>query len=142
MSAVVDRARALRRIIENLAQDNLDDTEALENVELFPHWDGNFHEYEMGKRFQYGDKLYKVRQSHISQEQYTPDITHALYEEVAEEGQGTRNNPIPYNNNMELEEGKYYTQNNVLYYCFRSTGTAVYNDLSALVGLYVNEVVD
>jgi len=140
--SVVDRARALRRIIENLAQDNLDDTEALESKELFPHWDGNFHEYEMGERFQYGDKLYKVRQPHTSQEQYTPDITHALYEEVAEEGQGTKNNPIPYNNNMALEEGKYYIQYDVEYYCFRSTGTAVYNNLADLVNIYVNEVTD
>lgn len=46
-------------------------------------------------------------------------------------------NPIPYNNNMELFEGKYYIQNGVTYICIRSTGTAVYNNLADLVGLYV-----
>ena len=38
---------------------------------------------------------------------------------------------------MELEETKYYTQNEVLYYCFRSTGQPVFNDLADLVGIYV-----
>lgn len=38
---------------------------------------------------------------------------------------------------MELFEGKYYTQNSIVYICTRSTGTAVYHALSNLVGLYV-----
>lgn len=142
MSVVVDRARALRMVIESLAQDNLDDTEALENTELFPAWDGNGHGYAVGERFRYEGILYKTKQAHTSQTDWTPDVTASLYEQVAEEGQGTKNNPIPYNNNMALEEGKYYSQYNVLYYCFRSTGVAVHNDLSALIEIYVNEVVD
>ena len=64
----------------------------------------------------------------------------SLYEQVAEHGQGTKDNPIPYNNNMKLEEGKYYIQYDVEYYCFRSTGTAVYSDLSALIEIYVKVV--
>lgn len=38
---------------------------------------------------------------------------------------------------MELLEGKYYTQGGVVYRCTRDTGQAVYQDLSALVGIYV-----
>lgn len=138
--SVVDRARALRTVIENLAQDNLDDTEALESKELFPAWDGNGREYAVGKRFRYEGILYKAKQAHTSQMDWTPDVATSLYEQVAEEGQGTIDNPIPYNNNMALEEGKYYIQYDVEYYCFRSTGVAVYSDLSALVEHYVRVV--
>lgn len=140
MKDVVRRARVLRPVIEKLAEENLTDNEALESIELFKNWDGNGHQYKTGDRFQYDDKLYKVRQDHTSQPNWTPDITPALCEEVSEEGQGTKDNPIPYNNNMELEEGKYYIQFNVEYYCFRSTGTAVYNNLADLVNIYVNVV--
>lgn len=138
MSEIVDRARELRQTIEAIAE-TMTDTKALQNIELFKHWEAD-REWKVDERFQWDGRLYKVRQAHTSQAHYTPDMTPALCEEVAEEGQGTIDNPIPYNNNMALEEGKYYIQNGVKYYCFRDTGVPVYNDLSALVGLYVNEV--
>lgn len=37
------------------------------------------------------------------------------------------------------EAGLYYTQDGVTYLCTRDTGIAVYNDLSDLVGIYVEE---
>lgn len=135
MSEITDRARALRATIEEIAE-NMTDTKALQNIELFKHWVAD-HDYAADERFQFNGRLYKTRQAHHSQEDWTPDITPALCEEVAEEGQGTKDNPIPYNNNMALEEGKYYSQNGVVYYCNRSTGVAVYNNLADLVGLYV-----
>ena len=135
MSTVVERARELRVTIEEIAE-TMTDTKALQNIELFKHWDAD-HDYAVDERFQYDGRLYKTRQAHHSQTNWTPDIATSLYEEVAEEGQGTRENPIPYNNNMALEEGKYYIQNSVVYYCNRSTGAAVYNDLADLVGIYV-----
>lgn len=133
------QARIYRAKIEKAAV-SLSDEDALQAVKLFAKWDGNGHSYEVGDRFRYEDILYKVKQAHTSQTDYTPDVATSLYEQVAEEGQGTKDNPIPYNNNMELVEGLYYTQYEVEYYCFRSSGIAVYNDLSALVGIYVNIV--
>lgn len=47
---------------------------------------------------------------------------------------------IPYDNNMELEQGKYYTQDDVLYLCTRDSGQALTHNLSELVGLYVEVV--
>ena len=41
---------------------------------------------------------------------------------------------------MELFNGKYYSQSGVVYHCFRDTGTPVYNNLADLVGLYVEVV--
>ena len=120
MSDIVERARELRRTIEGLAEDHLTDAEGLENVELFP-WYAVGVDYAVGDRFQYDGELYKVLQV---------DDIHA----------GTAEDPIPYNGNMELIENLYYTQGGVLYRCTRSTGTAVYNALSELVGLYVEVV--
>jgi len=115
----------------------LSDDDALDGIELFPFWEIN-KEYKINDRFRYNQKLYKVIQNHTSQADWLPDIAHSLYTEVEKSGQGdTPNNPIPYNNNMELFNSKYYSQDNVVYYCFRDTGIPVYNNLVDLIGLYV-----
>ena len=126
----------IRAMIEKAAK-SLDDTDALDAPVLFPAWAVGI-TYSIGDRIDYNGKLYKVVQAHTSQEDWTPDQTPALYTEVAKPGQGdSPDNPIPYNNNMELLSGKYYSQNDVVYLCFRDTGIPVYNNLSDLVGLYV-----
>ena len=89
---------------------------------------------------QYLGKLYRVKQAHTSQETRTPDITPALYERIDETHDGTKYDPIPYEGNMALVSGKYYTQNGKTYLCNRDTVNAVYNQLSELVGIYVTEV--
>jgi hypothetical protein len=38
---------------------------------------------------------------------------------------------------MALENGKYYSQDGVIYYCNRDTVNPVYSALKDLVGLYV-----
>ena len=126
-----------REFIEKGAT-SLTDTEALEAVALFPAWTVGV-AYTKDERLQYDGKLYKVVQAHTSQADWTPDVTPALFAEVAAQGQGdTPDNPIPYNNNMELVKEKYYSQSGVVYVCFRDTGIPVYNDLKDLVGLYVS----
>ena len=130
-------ARKLRKAIEKTSV-NLTDSEAFDVAELFPMWKVD-HAYQTGDRVQYESKLYKCLQGHTSQSDWTPNTAVSLWVEAAEPGQGdTPDNPIPYNNNMELVEGKYYSQFDVVYICFRSTGVAVYNNLADLVGLYVN----
>ena len=64
----------------------------------------------------------------------------ALYVRVDEAHVGTLADPIPYEGNMALTAGLYYTQDGVTYLCTRDTGIAVYNALSELVGLYVEEM--
>ena len=135
-----EKARHLRPYIVK-ASESLSDADAYYAPELYDFWEPDT-EYKQDKRLRYpktGSKLWKVKQTHTSQAQYPPSIyTAALYEEIGEPGQGdTPENPIPYNNNMELVEGKYYSQYDVVYHCTRSTGAPVYNDLSALVGIYV-----
>lgn len=126
----------LRRLIVETSA-TLDDTEAITGVELFKPWAAGI-EVTAGERLRYGTDLYRVEQSHITQAEWTPDITPSLYSEVGKPGQGdTPDNPIPYNNNMELVKDKYYSQDGVVYVCFRDTGVPVYNNLADLVGLYV-----
>ena len=119
---------------------SLMDEEALEVKDMYPQWSEFINQsLTQGMKVQYGDKLYKVRQAIPTVLGNQPPSIHtaALYEEINETHAGTLEDPIPYNNNMELEEGKYYSQNEVTYLCTRSTGQAVYNNLSDLVGVYV-----
>jgi hypothetical protein len=97
---------------------------------------------KQGFKFSYGDKLYKTAQPELTiAEHYPPGIgTESLYTEICETHDGSKYDPVPYEGNMELEQGKYYIQENVTYLCTRDTGTAVFNPLSELVGLYVEEV--
>ena len=134
-------ALKLREMIEKSSA-SLSDGDALDAVWLFKAWKPDTWYEVDDKRWRYDGKLYRVRQAHTSQAQYPPGIeTAALYEEVHKPGQGDDpSNPIPYNNNMELIKDKYYSQNNIVYICTRSTGIAVYNNLADLVGIYVEVV--
>ena len=80
-----ERARQLRKLIEQAVK-SLNDTDALAAVTLFPAWDTD-HEYALNDRFEYNGKLYKVNQAHTSQANWTPDVTPALYTEVAKPGE-------------------------------------------------------
>lgn len=96
-----------------------------------------------GTRVQYNGKLWEVRQDHNIASHFAPSLaTASLWKEVTEEGAdvGTIENPIAYEGNMALDEGKYYTQDGVVYLCTRSTGVPVYNALKDLVGIYVSVV--
>ena len=99
-----------------------------------------------GDKFTYDGKLWAVLQDHTILAHYEPSInTAALYVEVTpdynEQGEemGTLDNPIPYEGNMVLENGKYYSQGGVTYLCNRDSGNPVYHALKDLLGLYVVE---
>lgn len=132
-----EKARRLRPLIVK-ASASLPDEDALGAVELFDEWKPDT-DYAVDERIRYGGVLIRVRQAHTSQAQYPPGIaTAALYEEVTLPGDGTTpEHPIAYNNNMALEQGKYYEQYGVVYRCTRDTVNPVYNDLKYLVGIYV-----
>lgn len=118
----------------------LTDTQSLQFKSLYPKWESFVGKsLSAGFKIQYNDKLYKVKQeiSEVLSNQPPSIDTAALYEEINETNAGTKEDPIPYNNNMELFEGKYYSQNGVVYKCTRNTEQAVYHDLSSLIGIYV-----
>lgn len=128
----------LRKIIEEAVQSLTDET-ALQAVTLYPAWAENI-AYETGYKVQYGGKLYKCIQVHTSQAGWEPENTASLWTQINETHSGTLENPIPYDGNMTLEQGKYYTQKDAIYLCTRDTVNPVYNVLSELVGIYVEEI--
>ena len=142
---LVELAYKLRPIIEQASQ-SLEDAVALEAVELFPVWKELVEkevEAEKGFRFQHDHTLYRVEQPrHTFVAHYVPGSpgTESLFSRVDESHAGSKEDPIPFEHNMEIYEGLYYTQNEVLYRCIRSSGQPLYHDLALLVGSYVEVV--
>lgn len=156
---IINHVKRLKRTKELMAQNTkemntleLSAVEALEVVDWFPTWgvDEGFREGDTitkNTKFKYEGKLYACLQDHTIMPHYYPSInTASLYVEVTPEyndqGEelGTFENPIPYEGNMVLENGKYYSQDGVTYLCNRDTGNPVYHALKDLVGLYVEVV--
>lgn len=79
-----EHAHRLRELIQK-ASKSLSDDDALNGIELYPAWAPGS-AYTRGDRLRYAGKLYKVNQAHTSQADWTPDITPALYTEVAPSG--------------------------------------------------------
>lgn len=137
---MVSTVKDYHSIMLDVAISYLDDEQAESVSVLFENWAAGV-AYAVGDRRQYNGKLYRCVQAHTSQADWTPPAVPALWTECAKPGEGdSPDNPIPYNNNMELLEGKYYSQSGVVYRCFRSTGIPVYNNLADLVGIYVEVV--
>ena len=116
----------------------VDDQTAYRMREFYPEWESGM-TLTVGHKLQYGGKLYRVIQAHTSQEGWEPENVPALWEEICETHDGSRYDPIPYEGSMALENGKYYSQDGVVYLCSRDTVNPVYNALRELVGLYVKE---
>lgn len=139
---ILERAYALRDKIESCAS-TLDDDAALKYVELFPSYVKLLEEKAQvikGFRFQHDGQLWRIEQPTFTFDgTYVPgsDGLESLFSKVADSKAGAKSNPIAYEQNMEIYEGKYYTQYDVLYLCIYSSGQPLYHDLSALVGLYV-----
>ena len=117
----------------------VDDNTALRMVAFYPEWAENA-EYTAEYKVQCNGKLWRCIQAHTSQAGWEPENAASLWTEICESHAGTLDDPIPYSGNMALESGKYYSQDNKVYRCTRDTGNPVYNALSELVGLYVEEV--
>lgn len=160
-AALADRARAeaLERrrpltemevtrllIAEQINVIEVDDQTALRMLAFYPTFeklcDRAYTAKDVGFKFQYGDKLWKTKQANYTfVAHYAPGTgTESLYERIDETHDGSEYDPIPYDGNMVLESGKYYTQSGVTYLCTRDSGNAVYHPLAELVGVYVEEV--
>lgn len=100
------RAVKLRPIIEQ-ATVSLSDGEAATVPELITAWAYPVKCNE-GERRSYSGKVYKCRQAHTSQADWTPDKTPALWAVIDAAHAGTQDDPIPAARGMEYEYGKYY----------------------------------
>jgi hypothetical protein len=138
MSDLGGLAVQFRRAVRLFA-DSLDDVDALSVASVYDEWASGV-DYKAGQHVRWRDKLYRVLQAHTSQADWPPDVAVSLYERIDVAHAGTLADPIPYDGNMALVSGLYYTQDGVVYRCTRDTGIAVYAALRDLVGLYVEEV--
>ena len=134
----------LRLIIQTAikyARNITNDQEALEIKMLYKEFMAQIGKpLAVGEYVQYGDKLYRVLQAHTAQANWTPDIAASLFVVIDKEHQGTLEDPIPAQVNMEYFSGKYYIENNVIYLCTRDSGIALYHLPSALVGSYFEKI--
>ena len=149
MATRTERAREYRKVIDSAGM-MLSDVQAVECKSLYRQWESligaTITEGESGEvfKFLHGEDLYKYIGAlpHTFAAQWVPGVgTESLYARIDESHAGTLDDPIPYEGNMELVSGMYYTQDGIVYHCWRDTGIPVYSPLSELVGLYV-EVVD
>ena len=117
-----------------------DDNTALTGMELYPVWAVGI-AVAKDSRYQFNGKLYKCRQAHTTQADWTPDITPALWTVIDVTHAGTIDDPIPAVAGMEYVYGKYYIEGETVYICKRigeaEGGTIVLQFLpSQLVGQY------
>lgn len=136
----VEAGRQMRYALKLFAQSQSDET-AVNMPSLFDMWNDE-QSYAIGDRVQYNDKLYKCRQAHTSQSDWTPEVTPALWEVIDVAHAGTHDDPIPATVNMEYYNGKYYVEDGTLYLCNRDTDQAVAYLPSQLVGHYFVVVED
>lgn len=130
---------AVIKLAVKQAREITDDARALEVQCLFKSWDKQLgKQLTVGEYVQHEGKLYRVLQTHTAQETWIPGVgTESIYVVIDKEHTGTKDDPIPYDGNMELFNGKYYIQNGVVYLCNRDSGVPLYNNLADLVGTYV-----
>ncbi len=124
-----------RKHIETAVQ-GLDADVAIEVKSLYPKWQEGV-AYAVGFRVARDDKLYECISAHTSQSDWNPEVTPSLWTMLDESHAGTEEDPIPYEGNMALENGKYYSQDGVVYQCVRDTINPVYHALKDLLGLYL-----
>lgn len=133
----------VRQQINTLA---VDDATAYRMREFYPEWAdlvaAQYTTDKSGFKFLHTGDLYKtIPATHTFASHWVPGVgTESLYVRIDETHDGTKYDPIPYNGNMELFAGKYYTQSGQTYHCTRDTGTAVFHPLAELVGIYVEVV--
>lgn len=145
MGKRLDAAIKLRPLYQKGAQ-TFSDAEALEAKGIYEAWESLVEQGAVktkGYIFQYGDRLYRTEQPEYTfVSHYIPGSigTESLFSVIDEEHKGTYDDPIPYEGNMALVAGKYYSQDGVIYLCTRDTVNPVYASLADLVPLYVEVV--
>ena len=138
----MQQAKAMAAAIVTMKTSAMDE-QALAASALYPTYEDlvarQYRAENAGYRFQYDGGLWKTLQpGYTFDGTYAPGQgTESVYTRIDESHAGTREDPIPYEGNMELMAEKYYIQSGVVYRCTRGTGQPVFHKLSDLVGIYV-----
>lgn len=116
--------------------------QALERKVLFPIWGRENAEFgkQVGTGFRLrvvdgeSDILYEVIKEHTISEEWKPGVgTESIYKPVDVDHAGTIEDPIPWEIGMELFNGKFYVDNEVVYECIRDSGQGMSFPLADLV---------
>lgn len=78
----IQKENAVHALAASFAAEGFTDRQALQVPALYPQWSGEGITYKAGERTRYQDVLYKVLQSHTSQEAWTPDSSPSLFAKV------------------------------------------------------------
>lgn len=133
VAAVQNLMSATRAGIQTM---ELTDGEALKVKGMYPEWEELVGQpLTAGIKLQYNGELYKVIQAHTAQADWKPSDLPALYGLITESHAGTLEDPVPYERNMVLEQGKYYTQYGVTYKCVTGSTVGYDADLTELLSL-------
>lgn len=83
-NSYLEEAEAIRKAINKFAENQTDET-LIDNKSAFRLWSGNSLEVKAGEIYLFNDELYRVVQNHTTQNDWTPDITPALYTKISVE---------------------------------------------------------
>lgn len=137
----IDKLRKIIQVAIKEAREIVDNQKALEVMFLYKKFDLQIgKQLEVGEYIQHNDKLYQVLQTHTAQAEWTPDVAVSLFMVIDKEHDGSVNDPIPAQTNMEYFKDKYYTENGVLYLCTRDSRIALQFLPSELIGHYFEVV--
>lgn len=142
-----------KELVEFIKQtrDAATDAVALQGMELYPLFDDIKETWQKkGFKCRYevnGEMhLYKLtcedqtEQGTFIVENWTPTEAASIWTAIDETHSGTIDDPIPYDPNMVVYAGMYYTYDGVLYKCIRDSGIPLYAEPSALLGNYFEKV--
>lgn len=114
----------------------MSDKEKLAVADMYPEWSAGI-EVTAGECYRCDGGLWEVRTSHTTQDNWRPSAaTLSIWRKVDEESHaGTADDPIPFEQGMDIEAGKYYSQYGVTYKAIQSATAAMWNlkDIPAIV---------
>lgn len=116
----IERARQYRKAAM-MAAENLSDAQAAEVPTLFKPWEAGESVAEGDRRCGPDGKLYKARQAHTTQSDWTPGAAPALWAVIDVSHAGTAADPIPASRGMDYTYGLYYLdpEDGKVYLCQR-----------------------
>lgn len=110
---------------------DLSNNDTIKFKDYLPDWNDYINK-SMPKdfKFQYNNQAYQTLQYiNVVLSDQTPDIVYSLYVAINEEHDGTLEDPIPYQQQMSIEKGKYYSQYDVIYIAIQDMPTGMPYDL-------------
>ena len=81
MNKYMQEAQEIRKAIDVFAKNQTDET-LIDNKAAFEWWRVGL-QVTVGQILRYNDDIYRVNQSHTTQDDWTPDITPALYTKIS-----------------------------------------------------------